>query len=154
MAAMDYREISRILVAEGFSTDDIDAAIDSLVDAGEMTYADEDELLLTEDEVGVLRDQLNSSQAGEDRDAREAENRAAKEEYEAGMRGPGRPEVGRMVNVRMPEALIDGLTAEAEREGVPRAECIRRMLYLGLASTPNGAPRGLPIDIADEITRR
>ena len=54
--------------------------------------------------------------------------------------GPGRPEIGRMVNVRMPKALIDAIDAEADRHSVSRAEAVRQFLVLGLATTPGGAP--------------
>ena len=59
MAAMDYTETSRLLKSEGFAAVDIDAAINSLIESG-IAFADEDELLLTEDEVGVVRDKLRS----------------------------------------------------------------------------------------------
>jgi hypothetical protein len=141
MTAMDYRETSRILQAEGFSTDDIDAAIDSLIDTG-IEYADEDELLLTEDEVQVLRDQLGSSQAGEDRDRRDAENDEVKAEYEAGMRGPGRPEIGRMVNVRMPADMIAALDAQRSTADLSRAEVIRAIVASALgADAPDAGIR-------------
>lgn len=60
METMDYREISRVLTSEGYATEDIDAAINSLIESG-ITYADEDELLLTKEEVGVVRDQLKAT---------------------------------------------------------------------------------------------
>lgn len=63
----------------------------------------------------------------------------------------GRPEIGRVINVRIPDQLLDAIDAEAGREDVPRAECIRRILYIGLSCTPNGAPSGLDGDIADAI---
>jgi hypothetical protein len=59
MQTMDYREIVRILTAEGHTTRDIDAAIDSLIESG-ITHAEEDDLILTGDEVEVLRLQLSS----------------------------------------------------------------------------------------------
>lgn len=57
--AMDYRETYRILHSEGYDAGDIDAAIDSLVQSG-ITYADEEELLLTAAEIDVIRDKLKS----------------------------------------------------------------------------------------------
>jgi hypothetical protein len=60
-AAYDYRDAARILKAEGFSVDDIDAAINSLIDSG-LTYADEDDLVLTNAELGVLRRQLSGEE--------------------------------------------------------------------------------------------
>lgn len=47
-------------------------------------------------------------------------------------RGPGRPAIGPMVNVRMPHELIDRLDAEAERRGLARAAIIRKLLEDGL----------------------
>uniref|UniRef100_A0A6M3LZX9 Uncharacterized protein n=1 Tax=viral metagenome TaxID=1070528 RepID=A0A6M3LZX9_9ZZZZ len=58
--ARTYQEFVSTLRAEGHDQADIDAAIGSLIDSG-ITYADEDELYLTEDEVGVIRDQLANS---------------------------------------------------------------------------------------------
>ena len=62
---MDYRTVTQRLRAEGFDIDDIDAAIDSLIDSG-ITYADEDETLLTAEEVDVLRDQLATTDDGDE----------------------------------------------------------------------------------------
>ncbi len=62
-------------------------------------------------------------------------------------RGPGRPEIGPAVLVRLtPEILgaVDGLAAE---EGTPRAEVIRRLLTEALATT---APAGLCLQ--DHVT--
>jgi len=43
-------------------------------------------------------------------------------------RGPGRPEIGPAVMVRLPEEMIAQLDARAEAEEVSRAEIVRRML--------------------------
>lgn len=43
-------------------------------------------------------------------------------------RGPGRPEVGPRIAVRLPPELIDRIDQRAEEEQVPRAEVIRRTL--------------------------
>ena len=43
-------------------------------------------------------------------------------------RGPGRPEIGPVIQVRLPEEMTAQLDALAERDGVPRAEVIRRLL--------------------------
>jgi hypothetical protein len=60
-AAKTYTEIHHTLTAEfpGVTHEDIDATIESLIDAG-IEYADEEELYLTDEEIGVLRDQLTS----------------------------------------------------------------------------------------------
>jgi hypothetical protein len=50
-------------------------------------------------------------------------------------RGPGRPAVGPMVNVRMDDEMIARLDEEAATRGESRAATIRRMLIYGLAST-------------------
>jgi Ribbon-helix-helix protein, copG family len=60
-------------------------------------------------------------------------------------RGPGRPEIGPMVNVRMIPGMIARLDEEAAKRGESRAEIIRRMVVYGLATTPNGAPAGTGI---------
>ncbi len=54
---MNYREISRTLQDDGYSIEDIDAAIDSLIDAG-IEHAGEEELHLTDEELQSLRYQL------------------------------------------------------------------------------------------------
>lgn len=43
-------------------------------------------------------------------------------------RGPGRPEVGPRVAVRLPPGLLERIDRRAEEEQVPRAEVIRRTL--------------------------
>ena len=49
------------LVAEGYTRADVLAAVDSLIDAGlELNQPDEGDTVLTEDEVQVLRDQLQA----------------------------------------------------------------------------------------------
>lgn len=78
--AIDHREISRRLTAEGHDQADIDAALDSMIQAGEMTYADEDELYLTEAELDVVRAQLESETAVEYKRQAEAERREREEE--------------------------------------------------------------------------
>ncbi len=55
-------------------------------------------------------------------------------------RGPGRPGIGPMVNVRMPQDLIDRLDAEAERHSATRAEIIRSMLWQQLYEARTGRP--------------
>jgi len=53
-------------------------------------------------------------------------------------RGPGRPEIGRMVNVRMPRELIDWLDALAAEQQATRAEMIRSMLWQQLYTARTG----------------
>jgi Ribbon-helix-helix protein, copG family len=48
-------------------------------------------------------------------------------------RGPGRPEVGKPINVRLGDELLAAVDAKAERLGVPRAEVIRTILADQLA---------------------
>lgn len=44
-------------------------------------------------------------------------------------RGPGRPEVGgTAITTILPDDMLDRLTAEADRQKIPRAELIRRLL--------------------------
>lgn len=43
-------------------------------------------------------------------------------------KGPGRPEIGRLVGVRFPDDILAALDARAEVEGVKRAELIRRLV--------------------------
>lgn len=47
-------------------------------------------------------------------------------------RGPGRPEVGPVIQVRLPEELLERVDYEAEKEGQSRAETIRRLLEKAL----------------------
>ena len=47
-------------------------------------------------------------------------------------RGPGRPEIGRMVNVRMDEAMIAQLDEIAKDAAESRAETVRRLLATSL----------------------
>lgn len=47
---------------------------------------------------------------------------------------PGRPLIGRVVNVRMDETMITQVEAAAEAEGVSRAEWVRRAINTALAS--------------------
>jgi len=49
-------------------------------------------------------------------------------------RGPGRPEVGPAVNVRFPSDLLARVDAQAQREGLSRAEMIRRLADRCLAN--------------------
>jgi len=48
-------------------------------------------------------------------------------------RGPGRPEIGPTVQIRLPEEMLARLDAEAQRTGEKRAEIIRRFVADGLA---------------------
>lgn len=48
-------------------------------------------------------------------------------------RGPGRPEIGPRLQVRVPQEIIDGLDKLADIEGVPRADVVRRLLADALA---------------------
>ncbi|MFY9114685.1 MAG: CopG family transcriptional regulator [Dethiobacteria bacterium] len=43
-------------------------------------------------------------------------------------RGPGRPEIGPPVIIRLPEELIRELDRRAEAKGISRAEVVRRLL--------------------------
>lgn len=43
-------------------------------------------------------------------------------------RGPGRPEIGGRVNLRLGDALVAALDARAKSEGINRAELARRLL--------------------------
>jgi hypothetical protein len=56
-------------------------------------------------------------------------------------RGPGRPEIGSKVEVRMPDEWIDRLDQYALERGESRARTIRRAVIHLLAATPQGAPR-------------
>ncbi len=47
-------------------------------------------------------------------------------------RGPGRPEIGPLVNVRMRPDMVARLDELAERYGTSRAETVRRLLEDGL----------------------
>ena len=49
-------------------------------------------------------------------------------EIEALKRGPGRPEIGVRVEVRLPEDLLAAVDARAEDDGVSRAEMVRVLL--------------------------
>lgn len=49
--------------------------------------------------------------------------------------GPGRPQIGRVVDVRMPDEMIAALDAEADRRGVPRAELVREFVAQALGMT-------------------
>jgi len=49
-------------------------------------------------------------------------------------RGPGRPEIGPMINVRMPPAMIERLDVEAHAAGESRAETIRRLLSVAMTT--------------------
>lgn len=53
-------------------------------------------------------------------------------------RGPGRPEIGPAILVRMPREMIARLEEEAERAYLPRAEVIRRMLARQLSVEETG----------------
>ena len=48
-----------ILTAEGYNAADVLAAIDSLIEAG-LTVESDNETVLTDDEMDLVRDQLNS----------------------------------------------------------------------------------------------
>lgn len=43
-------------------------------------------------------------------------------------RGPGRPSTGVRVDIRIPADLLDVIDAEAEQDGITRAELIRGIL--------------------------
>jgi len=43
-------------------------------------------------------------------------------------RGPGRPEIGPAIQVRLPEDLLAAVDARADAEGVSRAEMVRMLL--------------------------
>ena len=58
-AAIDYSTAVATLKSEGFDGENIDAAIDSLIESG-ITYEHEDETMLTDAEVGVIREQLTT----------------------------------------------------------------------------------------------
>lgn len=49
-------------------------------------------------------------------------------EIEALKRGPGRPEIGPAIQVRLPEDLLAAVDARADAEGVSRAEMVRMLL--------------------------
>ena len=49
-------------------------------------------------------------------------------------RGPGRPEIGPAVNIRLPQNLLDQLDARAQADGVARAEMVRRFVTAGLTN--------------------
>ena len=62
----------------------------------------------------------------------------------------GRPEVGRRVDVRLPESTIGILDRWAAREGIGRAEAARRLIYMGIVAahradglTEDGWPAGV-----------
>jgi hypothetical protein len=126
MARIDYVEAIEQLRSEGYGAADIEAAFNSLSETG-MQTSDEDGPLsddeLTVEELGVVRDQLVAAAGLEDHSE---------------PRGPGRPEIGRMVNVRMPQNMIDGLDVAAEKSGLSRAGVVRRTVSrsLGLSMTP------------------
>jgi hypothetical protein len=61
-------------------------------------------------------------------------------------RGPGRPEIGRTVNVRMSDELINRLDAEAARHSATRAETIRSMLWEHLYERRTGRLYTDPVD--------
>jgi len=54
--------------------------------------------------------------------------------------GPGRPEIGPVVTIRLPQDLIDRLDAEADRCDASRAEIIRTMLWQQLYTLRTGLP--------------
>jgi hypothetical protein len=53
-------------------------------------------------------------------------------------RGPGRPEIGRVVNVRLGDELLAAVDAEATRREMPRAAVLRELVEAGLAATVAG----------------
>lgn len=54
-------------------------------------------------------------------------------------RGPGRPEVGPRIGVRLPEELLEQLDTYADQAGINRAEAVRQMVAAGLSvQTPTG----------------
>lgn len=73
-------------------------------------------------------DQRNRAAAAEERDAA----RTARAD-----RGRGRPEIGRRVEVRLPEWLIAIVEARADAEGVTRADVLRALVMAGHDATKN-----------------
>lgn len=47
-------------------------------------------------------------------------------------RSAGRPEVGRPVNIRLGDELLDRVDSYAEAEGLKRAEAVRQLVQRGL----------------------
>jgi predicted DNA binding CopG/RHH family protein len=50
-------------------------------------------------------------------------------------RGPGRPEIGPAINIRLPESLLDRVDAHAEEQGMTRAAVIRALLAAHLSES-------------------
>lgn len=48
-------------------------------------------------------------------------------------RGPGRPEVGKPINLRLGDDLLDRVDAEAKRRGKTRAETVRELVAAALS---------------------
>lgn len=61
-------------------------------------------------------------------------------------RGPGRPEIGPAIKVRLPEDLLAALDAEAERQSASRAEIIRTMLWQQIYTMRTGKAYTEPVD--------
>lgn len=49
-----------------------------------------------------------------------------------GQRGPGRPEVGKAINVRLGDDRLQDVDAWARENAVSRAEAIRHLIDVGL----------------------
>lgn len=61
-------------------------------------------------------------------------------------RGPGRPEIGRKIEVRLPDDLIAALDAMATEDRATRAEIIRTLLWQQLYSGRTGKAYTEPVD--------
>jgi hypothetical protein len=55
-------------------------------------------------------------------------------------RGPGRPEVGKPVQIRFPDDMLAGIDAYASEQGVSRAEAVRQIVSEALAQKTAPAP--------------
>lgn len=47
-------------------------------------------------------------------------------------RGPGRPEIGPAIQIRLPQELLDKIDARAQESGSSRAETIRQLLAIAM----------------------
>ena len=61
-------------------------------------------------------------------------------------RGPRRPEIGRMVNVRMPDDMITALDVEARLARASQVEMIRMILWEGIYTARMGLDYEAPLD--------
>lgn len=62
----------------------------------------------------------------------------AGKETERIVHGPGRPEIGSPVNLRLGDDLLSEVDEYAERSGISRAQAVRYLIGLGLANTDEG----------------